>query len=311
VKAKGSNFVVWAALAGNLSIAAIKFLAAFLSGSSAMLSEAVHSTVDTGNQGLLLFGLYRSRRSADQLHPFGYGRELYFWAFVVAILIFGLGAGVSAYEGVSKLNHPSVLTNTGWNYAVLGAAAAFEATTWIIALKAFNATRGDTGFIKALRQSKDPATFTVLFEDTAALLGIAIAAAGLLLTDAMKLAWADGASSLLIAGVLGTTAVLLGLETKSLLTGEAVNPETLKRLHAVLLSHPGVCAINTLKTVHLGPDDVLVAANLDFKDELRAADIEMVAKQVEAQVKEKIPSVRQLFLGVRDVPSEVQGSVEE
>lgn len=306
----GNNFVVWAALTGNLAIAAIKFVAAFFSGSSAMLSEAIHSTVDTGNQGLLLLGIHRSRQNADTVHPFGYGRELYFWAFVVAILIFGLGAGVSAYEGIAKLGHPAPVANAGWNYAVLGIAALFEGTTWFIALRSFNSQRGKTALLRAVRQSKDPATFTVLFEDTAALMGIGIAAVGLMLTDTFELEWADGAASLLIAAVLGGTAWLLAVETKSLLTGEAANPKVVTRLRAILQANPGVEAVNELKTVHLGPDDILTVASLDFKDSLTAAEVEKAVSDMEMLIKQEFPAIRQLFLAARSSPSIAGGAVQ-
>lgn len=294
-----NNFVIWAALTGNLAIASIKYLAAFFSGSSAMLSEAIHSTVDTGNQGLLLLGIHRSRKAADTIHPFGYARELYFWAFVVAILIFGLGAGVSAYEGISKLMHPTPLRNAGWNYAVLATAAVFEGVTWYIALREFNIKRGKTALLKAVRQSKDPSTFIVLFEDTAALIGIGIAAVGLWMTDSFGLEWADGAASLIIAVVLGTTAWLLALETKSLLTGEAASPTTVTRLRTMMRTNPGVLGITALKTVHLGPDDILVVASLNFRDSLTAEEIEDAIVETETRIKDEFPSIRQLFLGAR------------
>ncbi|MEO6607839.1 MAG: cation diffusion facilitator family transporter [Aestuariivirga sp.] len=293
------KFVVWAALAGNLSIAAIKFIAAFFSGSSAMLSEAIHSAVDTGNQGLLLLGIHRSKKLADTLHPFGYARELYFWSFVVAILIFGLGAGVSGYEGISKLNHPAPIHNTRWNFAVLFVAAVFEAITWFIAFRAINSKRGKTALLLAVHQSKDPATFIVLFEDSAALIGIAIAAVGIGMTDVLRLEWADGAASLLIAAVLGTTAWLLALETKSLLTGESASPKTVARLRDLLITNPGVVAINTLKTVHLGPNEILVIANLNFQDSLTAEEVEDAVVETETRIKSEFPSIRQLFLGAR------------
>lgn len=296
MQAKSSSFVVWAALAGNALIAIVKFVAAFFSGSSAMLSEAIHSTVDTGNQGLLLFGMHQARQTADDDHPFGYGPELYFWAFVVAILIFGLGAGVSAYEGITKLAHPGAIDNAGWNYAVLIAAAGFEGATWMIAFKEFNAKRGRTTLLKALRQSKDPASFTVLFEDTAALVGIVLAAMGLLLTDSFGLAWADGAASVLIAIVLGVTAWLLAVETKSLLTGEGARPEVVKRIREILQAAPSVRRVNELKTVHLGPRDILLASTLDFHDELSAAQVEESVLEMQHAIRAEFPAVRQIFL---------------
>jgi cation diffusion facilitator family transporter len=299
MQASGSNFVVWAALAGNLLIAATKFAAALVSGSSAMLSEAIHSTVDTGNQGLLLFGMRRAARPADAGHPFGHGLELYFWSFVVALLIFGLGAGVSAYEGISKLAHPATVENVGWNYLVLALAALFEGTTWTIALREFNARRGSTGLLTALAQSKDPTVFTVLFEDTAALIGIAIAAAGLLLYDRAGIEWADGVASLLIAIVLGTTAFFLARETKSLLTGEAVSPRVNHAIRDIIGQDDRVSSINELKAIHLGPQDILAVASLELHAGQGLQDVESAVRDIEQQTRSKFPAIRQLFIEVQ------------
>lgn len=299
MQASGSNFVVWAALAGNLLIAATKFASALVSGSSAMLSEAIHSTVDTGNQGLLLFGMRRAARPADAGHPFGHGLELYFWSFVVALLIFGLGAGVSAYEGISKLAHPATVENVGWNYLVLALAALFEGTTWTIALREFNARRGSTGLLTALAQSKDPTVFTVLFEDTAALIGIAIAAAGLLLYDRAGIEWADGVASLLIAVVLGTTAFFLARETKSLLTGEAVSPRVNHAIRDIIGQDGRVSSINELKAIHLGPQDILAVASLELHAGQGLQDVESAVRDIEQKTRSKFPAIRQLFIEVQ------------
>lgn len=202
-------------------------------------------------------------------------------------------------EGLSKLNHPAPIHNAGWNYAVLGAAAVFEGTTWFIALREFNLKRSNADLLKAVRLSKDPATFIVLFEDTAALMGIGIAAAGLLMTDTLGLEWADGAASLLIAAVLGATAWFLAVETKSLLTGEAASPRIVNRIRAILLADAGVLAINDLKTVHLGPDDILVLASLNFRDGLTMAEVEVAVDDMENLIKGEFPTIRQLFLGAR------------
>lgn len=299
MQAAGSNFVVWAALAGNLLIAVSKFVAAIISGSSAMLSEAIHSTVDTGNQGLLLFGMRRAARPADAGHPFGHGLELYFWSFVVALLIFGLGAGVSAYEGITKLAHPAAVENVGWNYAVLALAALFEGTTWTIALREFNTRRGSTGLFTALRQSKDPTIFTVLFEDTAALIGIAIAAAGLLLYDRAGLVWADGVASLLIALVLGATAFFLARETKSLLTGEAISARMNGAIRDIIGQHPSVKSINELKAIHLGPQEILAATSLELHDGQGLSAVESAVSNIERQTRTRFPAVRHLFIEVQ------------
>jgi cation diffusion facilitator family transporter len=297
MQARGSNIVVWAALAGNLLIALTKYVAAFFSGSSAMLSEAVHSTVDTGNQGLLLYGQRRAARPADEGHPFGHGLELYFWAFVVAILIFGLGAGVSAYEGVDKLLRPHPVGNAGWNYAVLALSTVFEGVSWGIAFREFNDGRSRrVPLLRAIGQSKDPTVFTVLFEDSAALIGLAIAAVGLFVTDSLGLAWGDGVASLAIAAVLGTTAVVLARETKSLLTGESASPRVVAGIREVLLADGNVNAVNELKTIHLGPEDIFVAASLEFRDGLDVGDIERSVRELEQAIKTRYDAVRQIFI---------------
>ena len=218
--AHASKIVIYAALAGNLLIAVTKFVASLYTGSSAMLSEAIHSLVDSGNQGLLLYGIKKSQRPADDRHPFGYGMELYFWAFVVAILIFAVGAGVSIYEGVLKILEPHPIQNPMINYIVLGAAMVFEGAAWTLALKEFRATKGSKGWIATVRDSKDPTLFTVLFEDSAAMAGLIVALIGIWLSQALEMPWLDGAASVLIGCILAGTAALLAYECKGLLIGE-------------------------------------------------------------------------------------------
>nr|MDJ0981013.1 cation diffusion facilitator family transporter [Kiloniellales bacterium] len=220
-----STKVILAALVGNFLIAVTKFTAAWFTGSSAMFSEAVHSTVDTGNQGLLLYGLKRSKRPADAQHPFGHGQELYFWAFVVAILIFGLGAGVSIYEGIAKIQDPHEITNPVVNYVVLGMAMVFEAGACWVAFKEFNRRRGALGYFEAIRRSKDPSIFTVLLEDSAAMLGLIVAMVAIALGQALDMPVLDGVGSVVIGCILAATAIFLIWETKPLLIGEAADPE--------------------------------------------------------------------------------------
>jgi cation diffusion facilitator family transporter len=296
---RGSNFVVWSALGLNLLIAVSKFVAAFLSGSSAMLSEAVHSTVDCGNQGLLLYGMRQAKKPADATHPFGYGRELYFWSFVVALMIFGLGAGVSAYEGIHKLQEPEPIVNAGWSYAVLVVAFIFEGISWVISLREFNESRGDAGLFQALRASKDPAVFTVLFEDSAALVGLAVAFVGVLLADRFGLEWADGAASLAIGVVLGLTAVLLARESKSLLTGEAAHPEIVAGINELLAGDGNVSGVNDVKTIHLGPEEIIVAASLDFRNDISVGDVERSVTALDRAVRARYPAVRQVLIEVQ------------
>lgn len=303
MQTKGSNFVIWAALTGNLLIAATKFVAAVISGSSAMLSEAIHSTVDTGNQVLMLYGRHRSKRPADDTHPFGYGLELYFWSFVVAILIFGLGAGVSIYEGIGKLRHAEPMADPTLNYIVLALSALFEGVSWFIALREFLATADGAarrrGLFTAVAASKDPTVFTVLFEDSAALAGLLVAFVGVLLASRWGLLWADGTASIVIGAILALTAAALARETKSLLTGEAASPAIVAAIRRIVLARAEVTAINELKTVHLGPDDILLTMSLDFDDRTDLSRVERTVGALETTIRGQIPGVRQLFIEVQ------------
>ncbi|VAW12552.1 Cation transport protein, partial [hydrothermal vent metagenome] len=283
--AQGSKKVIYAALIGNGLIAATKFTAASFTGSSAMLSEAVHSVVDTGNQGLLLYGIHRSNRPADDAHPFGYSREIYFWAFVVAILIFAVGAGVSAYEGVQKILNPHPITNPMINYVVLGFAIVFEAVAWTIAYKAFNRTRGTRGIFEEVRRSKDPTIFTVLFEDTAAMAGLIVAFSGVLAAQYLDLEWADGAASIVIGVILALTAVLLAYETKGLLIGEAARDELVAGVRDIVSATASVRHLNELRTMHMGPSDVLLALSLDFSDQDSVGEADDTIFDIETRIK--------------------------
>lgn len=294
--ASGSTSVVYAALAGNAAIAATKFAAAAFTGSSAMLSEAIHSVVDTGNEGLLLLGMSRSKQPPDPEHPFGHGMEVYFWAFIVAILIFGVGAGVSFYEGVLHISHPEPVSSFVVNYVVLGLAFVFEGTAWCFALREFNRRRGEQGVVKAIRRSKDPTVFTVLFEDTAAILGLLVALVGLLATQFLGAMWADGAASIGIGVILAVAAAGLAYETKSLLTGEAASPGTLAEIRRIALAATGVRAINELRTVHFGPDRILANISLDFDDRLDLADVERTVARLDGAIKERFSEIAYVFI---------------
>src|ERR1051325_6224298 len=225
-----STKVIYAAIAANLAIAATKFTAAAVTGSSAMISEGIHSLVDTGNGGLMLLGVRRSRKPADVEHPFGYGQELYFWTLIVAIVIFAVGGGVSAYEGILHILHPKPFENPLWNYVVLAIAACFEGYSFSVAYREFQKDRGELSMWQSISSSKDPTTYTVLFEDTAALTGLLMAFIGIFLADVLGNPYFDGAASICIGLILAAVAVVLAYETKSLLVGEAVDPETLKEI---------------------------------------------------------------------------------
>jgi cation diffusion facilitator family transporter len=294
--AHSSTKVVLAALAGNSLIAVTKFAAAALTGSSAMLSEAIHSLVDTGNQGLLLYGIKRSERPADGTHPFGYGMELYFWTFVVAILIFAVGAGVSIYEGVNKLFEPHPVTDTFINYIVLGIAMVFEAGAWWIAFKAFRLTKGTLGYLEAVRVSKDPAIFTVLFEDSAAMLGLVVAFVGIALGEALDEPLLDGAASIVIGVILAGVAAVLAYESKGLLIGEGASAEVTDGIGRIVGEQSGIERLNELLTMHLGPEDVLLNLSLDFSDNLSSGDVEAAITAMEGRIKETYPQITRVFI---------------
>ncbi len=291
-----SKTVIYAALVGNLLIAATKFGAACFTGSAAMLSEAIHSAVDTGNQLLLLYGLRRAAKPPSAAHPFGHGLELYFWTFVVAVLIFGVGAGVSVLEGIDKIRNPHAIVSPVVNYVVLGLALLFEGTVWLMALRAFRKVKGPRGWLEAVRQSKDPSLFTVLFEDTAAMLGLLVALAGVFLAELLGMPVLDGISSVLIGLILAGTAGFLAFECRSLLTGEGVPPETRLAIQAIASSEPSVVGANEILTMHFGPRDVLVALSLDFEDRRSAAEVETAVTRIERRIKAAYPEVTRVFV---------------
>ena len=292
----GSKTVIYAALAGNFLIAATKFVAAWFTGSSAMLSEGVHSLVDTGNGGLLLYGMHRAAKPADVTHPFGHGRELYFWAFVVALLVFALGAGVSFYEGVIHILHPEEISNPLVNFVVLGLSIAFEGSSWYVALREFRRTKGELGYFEAVRRSKDPSVFTVLFEDSAALIGLLIALAGVTGAYVFDMPSLDGVASIGIALVLAATAIFLARETKGLLMGEAASPEVQARILAIVQADPAVHRANGVLTVHLGPAQIVVGLSAEFEDALSTPEIEACVERIEARLREAAPEITGVFI---------------
>jgi len=295
-KPSGSRLVVYAALAGNLAIAVAKFVAAWISGSSAMLSEGVHSLVDTINELLLLYGMHRAEKRPDLTHPFGYGRELYFWSFIVALLVFAAGAGVSAYEGIQHLRHPAPATDHLVSYSVLGVSILFEGTSWWIALREFRASKGALGYFEAFRRSKDPTTFTVLLEDSAALLGLGFALAGLLLAQLLEMPMLDGVASLCIAAVLALTAFLLARETKGLLIGEPAHPRIAERILALANADPDLGKANGVTTMQMGPRQVVAMLSAEFEDALTTPQIEACITRIEAAAKREYPELTALFI---------------
>jgi cation diffusion facilitator family transporter len=285
-KSHGPRLVVYAALVGNLLIAISKFIAAALSGSSAMLSEGVHSLVDTINELLLLYGLHRADKPPSVSHPFGYGRELYFWSFIVALLVLAAGAGVSLYEGIAHMRHPEPMTHPWINYGVLGVAMLFEGTSWAIALREFRRYKGDRGYFEAFRQSKDPSTFTVLFEDSAALLGLVIALAGVASAQWLHMPVLDGVASIGIALVLAGTALLLLRESKGLLMGEPTHPHVRESILSIAGADAGVRRANGVFTVQMGPNQVVAALSAEFEDALTTPEVEACVRRIEGKIKE-------------------------
>lgn len=294
--ATGSKRVVYAALAGNLAIAVTKFIAAALTGSSAMWSEGIHSLVDSGNQGLLLYGMRRAKRPPDARFPFGYGKEVYFWSFVVALLVFATGAGLSLYEGIQHIRHPEPARNHALSYSVLGISILFEGASWWVALREFRRTKGKLGYFEAFRRSKDPSTFTVLLEDSAALLGLGFALAGLLAAQLLEMPVLDGVASLCIAGVLAATAFLLARETKGLLVGEPAHPAVAERIMAVAETDPDLRRANGVTTMQMGPEQVVAMLSAEFEDDRQTPQIEACITRIETAVKREYPELVALFI---------------
>jgi cation diffusion facilitator family transporter len=290
------NIVLYGALAANVGIAIAKFIAAGISGSSSMLTEGVHSLVDSGNQILLLYGQSKARRAPDATHPFGYGRELYFWSFVVAILIFAVGAGVSIYEGWKHWREPEPLADPVLNYIVLAIAFALEGTSWFIAMREFGASKGNIGWWRAIRESKDPPGFMVLFEDSAALAGLVIAAIGVWASHAYADPRIDGLASIAIGLILALVAVLLARESKGLLIGERADPAVVATVRAVVERQRGVTAVNHVRTIHTAPDSIFVAISADFDDSLTMGEGERMIEAIEDQLRAAEPRLSSIYI---------------
>ncbi len=294
--AGSSKKVIFAALIGNTLVALTKFVAAAITGSSAILSEGIHSLVDTGNQVLLLYGLRRARRPADDQLPFGYGKEVYFWSFVVAILVFALGAGVSIYEGIQHLKYPVRIESPLINYTVLGIAMMFEGAAWLYALREFSAAKGKWTYFEAVSRSKDPTTFVVLFEDSAALLGLLVAFAGIGLAQLTGIAYFDGLASIMIGLLLAGTAIWLAYETKGLLIGESANRWIVEGVRELAGSIEAVEHVNEVLTMHLGPEYILVNISLDFRDHVSAGTVEKVVAALDRDIKASYVHVKRVFV---------------
>ncbi|MGI4822810.1 MAG: cation diffusion facilitator family transporter [Janthinobacterium lividum] len=291
-----SKTAILAALAANLGIAVIKFVASWFTGSSAMLAEGIHSLVDTVNEWLLLLGLRKSQQPANEQRPFGYGRELYFWSFMVAIFIFSIGGGLSLYEGVEHIRHPTPLQDPTWNYVVLGLAFCFDGASFLVARRTFNAQRGRQTFWAAFRDSKDPSTFVVLFEDASDLLGLIVAFLGVFLSHLLHEPALDGVASILIGLLLLVVAWLLLRETKSLLMGEVATPAMLQQLTVLVRAESSVVNTAPPLSSYLSPHELLIVLRVEFEAKIPAAELTQTVARLHTSVKEAFPDVQHLFI---------------
>ncbi|HEU4870941.1 MAG TPA: cation diffusion facilitator family transporter [Pyrinomonadaceae bacterium] len=301
--AQEAKTAVVAAILGNLAIATTKFFAAAFSGSSAMLSEAIHSLVDTGNGGLILLGLRNSRKPPDKEHPFGHGRELYFWTLMVGVLIFGVGGGMSVYEGLTHLSHPKLIEDAKWSYIVLALSFVFESTSWYFGWKAFSKERRGRGVIEVIHSTKDPTSFSVLLEDSAALLGLVIAAVGIFLSQSFNQPYFDGAASIVIGLLLCGIATVMVYESRGLLIGEGVDHKTLQELRAIVTGDNDVAHVQHLHTIYQGPRSVLLVIELRFHDSISAVDIRKAVRRLEDRIRERYPEIKYVFFGAEAITS--------
>jgi cation diffusion facilitator family transporter len=300
--ANASKLSLYGGIAANIAIAISKFVAAYFTGSSAMLSEGIHSLVDTGNSGLLLYGTHQSERPADAEHPFGHSKELYFWGLIVAVLIFAIGGGMSFYEGIKHIQHPEPLEDPGWNYVVLGLSFLFEGLAFYLSVKALLAqSTGNVGFVKMLRTSKDPAVFASVMENLAALLGLALAGIGVFLGHYLHNPYFDGGASVAIGLLLMLVAVFLVGRTKGLLVGTGVDAATLANLERIAREQPQVRNIRSPLTMYLGPNDVIMALDVDFADNLTSGQVAAAVEQLQDAIRVEHPEVQRIFIEAKNL----------
>ena len=291
-----SKVAIIAALLGNLAIAVIKFIAAYITGSSAMVSEAIHSMVDSGNEVLLLVGLSKSKKRPDLEHPYGHGREVYFWSFVVAVAIFAVGGGVSVYEGIRHILAPAPIEDAFWNYVVLGSAFVFESITWVFGWRVFRTRLGNQNPFLAIHRSKDPISFMVIFEDSAALVGLVIAFLGVFIGHRLQNPYVDGAASLLIGTMLALMAAFLAYETKGLLIGEGYDRKTLTKLRNIISSDPSIERVNTVLTLFFGPEDVMLTAEIKLRDGLTTREIRAGVQRIKQRLTTEYPEIKRVYV---------------
>ncbi|MEH2318532.1 cation diffusion facilitator family transporter [Nostoc sp.] len=291
-----SNKTIYAAMGANLAIAISKFIAASFTGSSAMMSEGIHSVVDTVDQLVLLLGIRRSQKPADASHPFGYGQELYFWTFIVALLVFAIGGGMSIYQGIIHLINPSPLEDPKWNYIVLAIAILLEGFSWIVALREFLPTKGKQNFWQAIKNSKDPTVLTILCEDTAAILGLIVAFIGIFLGHLFNNVYLDGIASIIIGIILAIVAVILARESKGLLLGESAHPQTIANIRSLSKTEPGVKEVIRVLTMQLAPQEVLLNLEIQFSPNLTGEQIALTVESLEVKISQKHPEIKQIFI---------------
>ncbi len=303
MSAGSSKLAIYGAIGANLAIAVSKFVAAAITGSSAMISEGIHSVVDTGNSLLLLLGIGLSKRPADVGHPFGHGKELYFWTLIVAVLIFSIGGGMSFYEGITHLQHPNPLQDPRWNYIVLGLSFVFEGISQVISVREFNAARDKKKrFWRAIKDSKDPSTFAIILENGAAMVGLVVAALGVYLGHQFNNPYFDGIASIIIGVLLTVVAVFLVVESKALLVGEGADPELVNSIHQLVETDEAVNSLAPPMTMHFGPHEILLALDVDFKDELGVGEAEVAINRLEQKIREMHPEVKRIFIEAHSLP---------
>ena len=293
---KEKPIAIYGAIAANLAIAITKFIAAAFTGSSAMISEGIHSVVDTGNQLLLLLGIHTSRHPADDQHPFGYGKNLYFWSLIVAVLLFGIGGGMAIYEGILHIFHPSDITDPAWNYIVLALAFVFEGISGFIAVRELLKENMKGSFWRSLRESKNPAVFTVVAEDFAALAGLVVAALGVYLGHRFNNHYMDGMASVGIGLILSAVAIYLATESKGLLIGESVDPSVIKSVDRIAAADPAVAGVRRPLTMHFGPREALLAMEIEFQPHLAAPEIVATIDRLQRKIQAEHPEIKHIYI---------------
>lgn len=305
--APSSTRVVLADIGGGLAVAAVKFVAAAITGSSAMISEGIHSLIDTGNGVLLWVGLRQSRRPPDDTHPFGHGLELYFWSLIVAIFLFAVGGGMSVYEGIGHVLRPTRIEDPTWNYVVLGCSAAFEAVVLSVSVRDFGRRRRGRGVWATIHASKDPAGFTVLLENAAAMVGLVIAFLGVLLARELAMPVLDGVASIVIGVMLAAVSCVLAYESRSLMLGEGADPEAVADVRRLVESDPAVVRARKPLSMYFGPDQILIALDVQFRPGLSSQELERAVDRIEAAVRERLPQVRHVFLKAESITARPGG----